>query len=192
MRGGLHHVELWVPDLTRAVDSIGWLLTALGYAPYQEWAEGRSWRLGNTYIVVEHSPALTDNVHDRCRPGLNHFAFGVGDISQLDKFIADATDHGWALLFPTAIPTPADLITTLATSRTMTASRSNSSPPRRTTWRHHRLNQREAAAPPSTTPDYFLDCGRDRPVSGVCWLHARVRERCVLRAIWPSGPVVRR
>jgi catechol 2,3-dioxygenase-like lactoylglutathione lyase family enzyme len=104
MRGGVHHVELWVPDLARAIDSLGWLLTALGYAPYQNWAEGRSWRLGDTYIVVEHSPALTDNVHDRCRPGLNHLAFGVGDISQLDELITDAADHGWTLLFPDRHP----------------------------------------------------------------------------------------
>ena len=104
MRGGLHHIELWVPDLTRAIDSIGWLLTALGYAPHQDWGEGRSWRLGDTYIVVEHSPALTEDVHDRCRPGLNHLAFSVGDVSQLDELIADATDHGWTLLFPDRHP----------------------------------------------------------------------------------------
>jgi hypothetical protein len=42
MRGELHHVEMWVPDLSRAIDSLGWLLTALGSAPYQDWAEGRS------------------------------------------------------------------------------------------------------------------------------------------------------
>ncbi len=99
MRGELHHVELWVPDLTRAIDSFGWLLTALGYAPYQNWAEGRSWRLGDTYIVVEQSPALSDDVHDRCRPGLNHLAFQIGDTRELDKLITGAADHGWTLLF---------------------------------------------------------------------------------------------
>jgi hypothetical protein len=29
--GALHHVELWVPDLGRAVRSFGWLLESLGY-----------------------------------------------------------------------------------------------------------------------------------------------------------------
>jgi catechol 2,3-dioxygenase-like lactoylglutathione lyase family enzyme len=34
----LHHVELWVPDLDRAIGSLGWLLEALGYTLFQDWA----------------------------------------------------------------------------------------------------------------------------------------------------------
>jgi hypothetical protein len=48
----LHHVELWVPDLTRAERSWGWLLTALGAQPYQAWDHGRSWRDGDLYVVL--------------------------------------------------------------------------------------------------------------------------------------------
>jgi len=33
--GMLHHIELWVPDLTRAEASWGWLLGKLGYRVYQ-------------------------------------------------------------------------------------------------------------------------------------------------------------
>ena len=33
--GTLHHVELWVPDIGRAVLEWGWLLTALGYQQFQ-------------------------------------------------------------------------------------------------------------------------------------------------------------
>jgi hypothetical protein len=44
--GMLHHVELWVPDLDRAVASWGWLLTALGYQPFQDWPGGRSGTAG--------------------------------------------------------------------------------------------------------------------------------------------------
>jgi hypothetical protein len=51
--GGLHHVELWVPDLTRASTAWGWLLGQLGYAPFQDWADGCSWRLGTTYLAAE-------------------------------------------------------------------------------------------------------------------------------------------
>ena len=99
MRGGLHHVELWVPDLERAIESIGWLLLELGYAPYQEWAAGRSWRLGDTYIVVEQSPALSSDVHDRLRPGLNHLAFWAGDRARVDRLVGQALEHGWTLMF---------------------------------------------------------------------------------------------
>jgi hypothetical protein len=69
----VHHVELWVPDLHRALASLGWLLEALGYTLFQCWDGGRSWRLGPTYLVIEQSPDLSAEQHDR-RPGLNHLA----------------------------------------------------------------------------------------------------------------------
>ena len=56
--GRLHHVELWVPDLPRAIAEWGWLLTSLGYEQFQDWEAGRSWNLDGTYLVVEQSPAL--------------------------------------------------------------------------------------------------------------------------------------
>ncbi|WP_052091571.1 VOC family protein [Modestobacter caceresii] len=102
--GPLHHVELWVPDLDRAEASWGWLLTALGAVPFQEWERGRSWRWGEdgTYVVVEQSPALTGDRHERRAPGLNHLAFWVdGD---LDALVAEAPAHGWRLLFPDRHP----------------------------------------------------------------------------------------
>ena len=63
--GMLHHIELWVPDLTRAEASWGWLLGKMGYHVYQEWPEGKSWRAGVTYIVIEQSP---DRVAGLARP----------------------------------------------------------------------------------------------------------------------------
>ena len=53
----LHHVELWVPSLAVAQESFGWLLGELGWALYQDWPGGRSWRHGGTYLVFEESPA---------------------------------------------------------------------------------------------------------------------------------------
>jgi catechol 2,3-dioxygenase-like lactoylglutathione lyase family enzyme len=97
--GVVHHIELWVPDLQRAVASWGWLLGELGYQPFQQWAAGRSWRLGETYIVVEQSPALRGGDHDRKRPGLNHLAFHVASPEQVDDLVARASQHGWTLLF---------------------------------------------------------------------------------------------
>jgi catechol 2,3-dioxygenase-like lactoylglutathione lyase family enzyme len=100
----LHHVELWVPDFGRAATSWGWLLEDLGYTVHQDWPNGRSWRLGPTYLVVEQSPALTADRHERCRPGLNHLAFHVPSRSDLDRLTAQAPAHGWTLLFPEAHP----------------------------------------------------------------------------------------
>jgi catechol 2,3-dioxygenase-like lactoylglutathione lyase family enzyme len=97
--GTLHHVELWVPSLDRAVGSWGWLLTELGYTQYQDWPAGRSWRLGPTYLVVEQSPDLVGDRHERRRPGLNHLAFHVADESTVDTLVLAAPDHGWRLMF---------------------------------------------------------------------------------------------
>lgn len=97
--GALHHVELWVPDLDRAVTSWGWLLPALGYRPFQDWPAGRSWRLGHTYLVIEQSPDLHPGPHQRRRAGLNHLAFHVGYRDQVDALVDQAPRHGWRLLF---------------------------------------------------------------------------------------------
>ena len=104
MRGSLHHVELWVPDLRRAVAEWGWLLGRLGYTPFQDWEQGRSWSLGGTYLVVEQSPAMSSGGHDRLRPGLNHLAFHAGGRRDVDVLAADAPEHGWSLLFPDRHP----------------------------------------------------------------------------------------
>lgn len=102
--GRLHHVELWVPDLGRAVAQWGWLLGELGYLPFQDWPDGRSWRLDATYLVIEQSPALSSVNHDRMRPGLNHLAFHAGSREQVDALAAQGPEHGWTPLFPDAYP----------------------------------------------------------------------------------------
>ncbi|MEV7081379.1 VOC family protein [Streptomyces sp. NPDC093516] len=100
----LHHVELWVPDLPRAVREWGWLLGRLGWLPYQDWEHGRSWRLGPTYLVVERSPAMSAPGHDRRRPGLNHVAFHAGSAARVDALSAEAPDRGWTPLFADRYP----------------------------------------------------------------------------------------
>jgi len=97
--GAIHHVELWVPNLDRAIVSWGWLLTSLGYRMFQDWPGGRSWQSGHAYIVVEQSPARTASRHDRCRPGLNHMAFHVASRELVDELTAEALLHGWKLMF---------------------------------------------------------------------------------------------
>jgi catechol 2,3-dioxygenase-like lactoylglutathione lyase family enzyme len=102
--GMIHHVELWVPDLDRAVASFGWLLTSMGYRLFQDWPQGRSWLAGNCYVVVEQSPARTASRHDRCRPGLNHLAFHVATRQRVDELAAESRLHGWKLMFPDLHP----------------------------------------------------------------------------------------
>ena len=97
--GAIHHVELWVPNLDKAIASWGWLLTSLGYRMFQDWPGGRSWLSGHAYIVVEQSPDRVASRHDRCRPGLNHLAFHVASRELVDELTAEALLHGWKLMF---------------------------------------------------------------------------------------------
>jgi len=97
--GAPHHVELWVPDLLRAAHEWGWLLTELGWSAFRSWGDGRSWRLGGTYLVVEQSPDLDDDTHRRRRPGLNHLAFHCGPRARLDSLVEAGGQHGWQLMF---------------------------------------------------------------------------------------------
>ncbi len=97
--GVIHHVELWVPSLARAVSEWGWLLGELGYAEFQSWPSGRSWRLAESYLVVEESPAMEGQSHERLRPGLNHLAFWAGGRERVDTVVAAAGGRGWDLLF---------------------------------------------------------------------------------------------
>lgn len=100
----MHHVEIWVPSLSRSTASVGWLLESLGYVAFQSWEHGRSWRLGGTYIVIEQSPALTAQAYDRLHPGLNHLAFQCGTRDECDQLVVESQDHGWMLLFPELHP----------------------------------------------------------------------------------------
>ncbi|MGW3956832.1 VOC family protein [Streptomyces sp. NPDC004752] len=103
--GTLHHIEIWVPDLTRATEDWAWLLETLGYTLHQDWPAGKSWRKNHTYLVFEHSPALTADRHDRCAPGLNHLAFHAGTRDDVDVLTEKATTSGtWHLLFPDRHP----------------------------------------------------------------------------------------
>ena len=92
-------MELWVADLAGATASWGWLLGELGWQDFQDWDAGHSWRLGGTYLVVERSPALTGDAHERTRPGLNHLALHAGSEADVDRLVAAAPAHGWTLLF---------------------------------------------------------------------------------------------
>lgn len=91
--GAVHHVELWVPDLHRAAAEWGWLLGALGYLPFQDWTNGRSWRLGDTYLVIEQSPALATTEHDRHRPGLNHLALHAGGTDHYAAYLSNTDGY---------------------------------------------------------------------------------------------------
>lgn len=97
-------VELWVPNFARATEQWGWLLSNLGYETFQSWPQGCSWKQGATYIVVEESPALSERIHQRTTPGLNHLAFHAGSPDHVDTLSTESINHGWTPLFADKYP----------------------------------------------------------------------------------------
>jgi len=101
---GLHHVEIWVPDLDRDADSWGWLLARLGFDLTAEWPDGRTWEAGSAYVTLTSSPNLSSAVHDRRRPGVNHLAFRGGTRAEVDAVMTAAPAHGWQPLYQDRYP----------------------------------------------------------------------------------------
>ena len=100
MVAAVHHVEIWVPDLSRAVASWGWVLSRLGWKDGDGWPGGMTWIASDgSYVVVEQSPAMSAGEHDRLRPGMNHLALNAAGRAEVDAIVAEAGRHGWTLMF---------------------------------------------------------------------------------------------
>jgi len=98
--GTLHHVEINVADLERSVRFWEWFLESLGYHPFQRWESGRSWRLGDTYIVfVQTGPDHLDVPYHRRRTGLNHIAFHAASRQQVDEMTEALRARGTRILY---------------------------------------------------------------------------------------------
>ncbi|QSO52684.1 VOC family protein [Alicyclobacillus curvatus] len=98
--GGLHHVEIYVSNLQRSADFWGWFLSELGYEPFQQWEEGWSWRLGDTYLVfVQVKEKHLDIPYNRGRVGLNHLAFHANSRNQVDELTDEIRSRGMKLLY---------------------------------------------------------------------------------------------
>ena len=105
MKGKLHHIEIYVRDLNASIAFWGWLLTSLGYSLHQQWIEGRSWKLGDTYIVlVQVREKHKSAGYNRCRTGLNHLAFHVGTKHDLELLRNELKTRDVTLLYEDKYP----------------------------------------------------------------------------------------
>jgi catechol 2,3-dioxygenase-like lactoylglutathione lyase family enzyme len=97
----LHHLTLWVPDLSRAAPSWRWLLGQLGYEIDDRAFENvllfRDQR-GFTLVLEQSADMVPGMLHSRLRPGLNHVAFTIDGPAALDDILVRAGDHGWSRL----------------------------------------------------------------------------------------------
>lgn len=81
----LHHIEVNVTSLARTGSFWEWLFTELQYESFQRWDGGRSWRLGNTYIVfVQVEERYAQMPYHRKAVGLKHLAFHASSRAHVD------------------------------------------------------------------------------------------------------------
>lgn len=105
LTGKLHHVEINVSNLKRSKKFWKWILECFGYELFQQWENGASWKLGDTYIVfvqtvMKHKKAG----FNRCRTGLNHLAFHVASREQVDRVTAELRRRKVTILYPDTHP----------------------------------------------------------------------------------------
>ncbi|MDR7076963.1 catechol 2,3-dioxygenase-like lactoylglutathione lyase family enzyme [Neobacillus niacini] len=96
----LHHVEIYVSNLTKSIEFWEWLLTELGYEEYQKWDSGISWKHQETYLVfVQAEERFLDIPYHRSRVGLNHLAFHAKSKEQVDEFTKRLKGKGVKILY---------------------------------------------------------------------------------------------
>ncbi|MFG6673704.1 hypothetical protein ACGYLR_05015 [Leuconostoc lactis] len=79
------------------------LLENLGYTIHQKWKTGISYVLKDTYIVFVQSTHLMP-AYNRTHVGLNHLAFSVSSIAQLDNMRAQLCQANYTELYTDRYP----------------------------------------------------------------------------------------
>ncbi|MGP1908420.1 VOC family protein [Metabacillus sp. JX24] len=104
-KGLIHHIEIYVSDLKRSIEFWGWFLEELGYSRYQEWDQGQSWKIEDTYLVfVQTQERYMDVSYNRCRVGLNHLAFHSSSREHVDEMTSKLKSNGIHILYPDKHP----------------------------------------------------------------------------------------
>lgn len=101
MKGALHHIELYVSNLADSKRFWGWLLTEqLGYTIFQDFGNGISYKLGDTYIVlVQTEEDYLSPPYHRKRTGLNHLAFHAESRTEVDALTEKLKAKGITILY---------------------------------------------------------------------------------------------
>lgn len=101
----LHHIEINVSDLRKAIEFWGWFLSELNYEVYQKWDSGISWKFENTYLVfVQTHEKYIDAGYHRSRVGLNHLAFYADSREQVDQMTEKLKERDLTILYPDRHP----------------------------------------------------------------------------------------
>ncbi|MFA7577041.1 MAG: DUF2007 domain-containing protein [Candidatus Muiribacteriota bacterium] len=104
-RGVISHVEIYTSELDKSRNFWEWFLKELGYELFQEWEEGFSFKLENTYIVfVQTVEKYCDIEFNRCRSGLNHLAFYADSEEFVDYMRGKILEKGMKELYSDRFP----------------------------------------------------------------------------------------
>ncbi|MFD1735575.1 VOC family protein [Bacillus salitolerans] len=96
----IHHIELYVSDLTKSLSFWDWFLLELGYVAFQEWEKGKSYKIHNMYLVfVQTREKYLHMPYHRCGIGLNHLAFHASSREQVDLMTKAVKDRGMNVLY---------------------------------------------------------------------------------------------
>lgn len=104
-KGMIHHLEIYVSNLEESTIFWGWLLSELGYTPYQKWDKGQSYKLNDTYLVfVQTEDEYLDVAYHRKRVGLNHLAFQAQSRQHVDEITEQLKENGIVILYSNKHP----------------------------------------------------------------------------------------
>jgi len=99
-RGVIHHIEIYVSDLEKSLTFWGWLLEELGYEAYQEWEQGKSYKLDSSYLVfVQTEEEYLHIPYHRKGIGLNHLAFYGESREYVDSLTKQLRKKGINILY---------------------------------------------------------------------------------------------
>jgi catechol 2,3-dioxygenase-like lactoylglutathione lyase family enzyme len=96
----LHHIEINVTDLNKAIEFWGWFLIQLNYEVYQQWDKGMSWKSGMTYLVfVQTDDRFIKEGYHRSQVGLNHLAFYADSREHVDHLTEKLKERNISILY---------------------------------------------------------------------------------------------
>ncbi|MGI8893968.1 MAG: VOC family protein [Bacteroidia bacterium] len=100
MKGVLSHIEIYVSDLQKSLIFRDWFLEDLGYALFQSWEYGASYKLNQTYLVfVQVEEKYIQSQYHRKHVGLNHLAFHGGTRKEIDDLTLKLKEKGIKILY---------------------------------------------------------------------------------------------
>ncbi len=99
--GNIHHIEIYVSDLSKTITFWEWLLTKkFSYKVFQKWNSGISFIFGETYIVfVQTEKKYQNNSYNRKNTGLNHLAFHCSTREFVDTLANELKEKNIKILY---------------------------------------------------------------------------------------------